>query len=94
MERKKCTGTREDVAAEAHTVKSPRRGIFYRRPSPEALPYVEEGQHLKVGETIGLVEVIKSFHEVPADKAGVALRFLVEDEEPVQIGQDLLEVGQ
>jgi biotin carboxyl carrier protein len=94
MERKKCTGTREDVAAETHTVKSPRRGIFYRRPSPEALPYVEEGQHLKVGETIGLVEVIKSFHEVPADKAGVALRFLVEDEEPVQIGQDLLELGQ
>ena len=80
--------------AETHTVKSPLPGIFYRRPSPDALPYVEEGQHLKVGETIGLVEVIKSFHEVPADKAGVALRFLVEDEEPVQIGQDLLELGQ
>ena len=79
--------------AETHTVKSPLPGIFYRRPSPEALPYVEEGQHVKAGETIGLVEVMKSFHEVPADEAGVALRFLVEDEEPVQIGQGLLDLG-
>ena len=93
MERNKCTDTREDVVAETHTVKSPRPGMFYRRPSPEALPYVEEGQHLKAGQTIGLVEVMKSFHEVPADEAGIALRFLVEDEEPVQIGQGLLEVG-
>jgi acetyl-CoA carboxylase biotin carboxyl carrier protein len=80
--------------AETHTVKSPLPGIFYRRPSPEALPYVEEGRQVKAGETIGLVEVMKSFHEVPADEAGVALRFLVEDEEPVQIGQDLLALGQ
>jgi acetyl-CoA carboxylase biotin carboxyl carrier protein len=80
--------------AETYTVKSPLPGIFYRRPSPEALPYVEEGQHVKAGQTIGLVEVMKSFHEVPADKAGVALRFLVEDEQPVQIGQDLLALGQ
>ena len=80
--------------AETHTVKSPLPGIFYRRPSPEALPYVEEGQQVKAGQTIGLVEVMKSFHEVPADEEGVALRFLVEDEEPVQIGQDLLALGQ
>ena len=80
--------------AETHTVKSPLPGIFYRRPSPEALPYVEEGQQVKAGQTIGLVEVMKSFHEVPADEAGVALRFLVEDEEPVQIGQGLLDLGQ
>jgi biotin carboxyl carrier protein len=80
--------------AETHTVKSPLPGLFYRRPSPEALPYVEEGQQVKAGQTIGLVEVMKSFHEVPADEEGVALHFLVEDEEPVQIGQDLLEVGQ
>ena len=79
---------------ETHTVKSPLPGIFYRRPSPEALPYVEEGQQVKAGQTIGLVEVMKSFHEVPADEEGVALRFLVEDEEPVQIGQDLLALGQ
>ena len=76
--------------AEMHAVKSPLPGIFYRRPSPEALPYVEEGQHVKAGDTIGLVEVMKSFHEVPADEAGVALRFLVQDEEPVERGQDLL----
>lgn len=80
--------------AETHTVKSPLPGIFYRRPSPEALPYVEEGQQVKAGQTIGLVEVMKSFHEVPADEEGVALRFLVQDEEPVQIGQDLLDLGQ
>ena len=80
--------------AETHTVKSPLPGIFYRRPSPEALPYVEEGQQVKAGQTIGLVEVMKSFHEVPADEEGVALHFLVEDEEPVQIGQDLLALGQ
>ena len=78
--------------AETHTVKSPLPGIFYRHPSPEAPPYVEEGQTVKAGETIGLVEVMKSFHEVRADEAGVAVQFLVENEEPVQIGQDLLEL--
>ncbi len=72
------------------TIKSPIPGIFYRKPSPDAQPYVKEGDRIEPGTTIGLISVMKSFHEVKADRAGVIVRFLVENEEPVRVGQDLV----
>ena len=73
-----------------HEVVSPLPGIFYRRPSPEAAPYKEEGDRVKEGEVIGLVEVMKQFTEVPADAKGKVVRFLVENEAPVEPGQPVL----
>jgi acetyl-CoA carboxylase biotin carboxyl carrier protein len=73
-----------------HTVRSPLPGTFYRRPSPEAEPFVKEGDAVAQGDVICLVEVMKTYHEVKADGAGIADRFLIEDAEPIEAGQDIL----
>ena len=67
-------------------------GTFYRRPDPESDPFVEEGEEVSAGDTIGLIEVMKSFHEVKADEGGTVSRFLVESEEAVDAGQELVEL--
>ena len=67
-------------------------GTFYRRPDPESDPYVEEGDQVSAGETVGLIEVMKSFHDVKAEEEGTIARFLVENEEAVDAGQDLVEM--
>ena len=73
-------------------IRSPLPGTFYRRPAPDQLVYKEEGDSLAKGDTIGLVEVMKSFHEVKSEVEGTIAKFLVENEDPVQAGQPLVEV--
>ena len=73
-------------------IRSPLPGTFYRRPAPDQPPYKEEGDSLAKGDTIGLVEVMKSFHEVKSEVEGKVVKFLVENEDPVQAGQPLAEV--
>ena len=67
-------------------------GTFYRRPDPESDSYFEEGDQVSAGDTVGLIEVMKSFHEVKAEEEGTITRFLVENEEAVDAGQDLVEI--
>ena len=74
------------------TVRAQMPGTFYRRPDPESDAYVEEGDQVSAGETVGLIEVMKSFHEVKAEEEGTIARFLVENEEAVDAGQDLVEM--
>ena len=74
------------------TVKSPMPGTFYRRPDPESDPFVNEGDKVSAGDTIGLVEVMKSFHEIKAQEDGTAAKFLLDDEDAVGAGQDILEL--
>ncbi len=71
---------------------SPLPGTFYRRPSPDEPHYKEEGDTVAVGDTIGLVEVMKSFHEVKSDKSGTVVKFLVDNEEAIMAGQPLMEL--
>jgi len=71
---------------------SPLPGIFYRRPSPNEAPFKQEGDTVAVGETIGLVEVMKSFFPVEAEVAGASLCFLVQDGEAVEAGQSIAEM--
>jgi acetyl-CoA carboxylase biotin carboxyl carrier protein len=71
------------------TIKSHLPGTFYRRPSPEADPYVAEGQRVGVGDVVGLVEIMKSFHEIRSEESGVLGHFLVENQDPVEAGQDI-----
>jgi len=75
------------------TIKSPYPGTFYRRPSPEADPYVSEGDRVSAGDVVGLVEIMKNFHEVRSEEEGVVERFLVENEDLVEAGQDLVALG-
>lgn len=71
---------------------SPLPGTFYRRPDPQQPAYKEEGDSVAVGDVIGLIEVMKSFHEVKADTEGTIASFLVENEGAVKAGQPLLEI--
>jgi biotin carboxyl carrier protein len=70
----------------------PLPGTFYRRPSPQQPPFKAEGDQVAPGDTVGLVEVMKTFTEVTVDVAGVVTRFLVEDEDAVMAGQPLVEI--
>jgi acetyl-CoA carboxylase biotin carboxyl carrier protein len=74
------------------SVKAPMPGTFYRRPDPESDAYVEEGDSVSAGDTVGLIEVMKSFHEIKAEEDGKVSKVLVEDEEAVSAGQDLVEL--
>jgi acetyl-CoA carboxylase biotin carboxyl carrier protein len=74
------------------TVKAQMPGTFYRRPDPESDPYVEEGDEVSAGDTIGLIEVMKNFNEIKAEEDGRVSKFLVEDEEAVDAGQELVEL--
>lgn len=65
-------------------------GTFYRRPAPGAPPFALEGDVVTAGAIVGLIEVMKMFNEVQADAGGRIVRFLVENEAPVEAGQPLL----
>ena len=67
---------------------SPLPGTFYRRPSPDQPNFKSVGDAVALGDVIGLIEVMKSFHEVLADQAGIIAGFPTDDVEPVMAGPD------
>ncbi len=71
------------------TIDAPMVGVFYRRPSPAAPPFVEEGAEVTPETTIGILELMKMMSPVVAGAAGVLTRFLVADGEAVEFGQPL-----
>lgn len=71
---------------------SPLPGTFYRRPSPDDPVFKEAGDTIAKGDVIGLVEVMKTFYEVKADNDGKIAKFHVDNEDPVQAGQPLLDL--
>jgi acetyl-CoA carboxylase biotin carboxyl carrier protein len=73
-----------------HTIKSPYPGTFYRRPNPDSEPYVAEGDQVSSGDVVGLVEIMKNFHEIKAETDGLVERFLVENEAAVEAGQEIV----
>ncbi len=64
-------------------------GIFYRKPSPDEDDFVAVGDTVSEGQTIGLVEVMKSFSELKSPAAGTLKEFLVEHGGEVSAGQDV-----
>lgn len=72
---------------------SPMPGIFYRRPSPETACYVEVGQVIKKGDVVGLIEVMKQYSEIVAEKDGVIKAILIEDGDAVEAGQIIIELA-
>ena len=73
-------------------IRSPLPGTFYRASSPDAPPFKANGDSVASGDAIGLIEVMKTFQEVPAGVEGRNIAFLVDDEEPVMAGQVIAEV--
>lgn len=75
------------------TIKSPIPGTFYRRASPDAEPFVTEGAEVSAGDVVGLVEIMKSFHEIKAEEDGTVEQFLVENDDAVEAGQDIAKLS-
>lgn len=74
------------------TVPAPIPGTFYRRPTPDEPPFKNDGDMVAAGDTLGLIEVMKTFNAVTAETAGRLIRFLVENEDPVMAGEPLYEI--
>ena len=73
-------------------VKAPLTGIFYGAPSPGATPYVAVGDHVSVGQIIGLIEAMKLFNEIKSDLAGRVVRICADNGALVKARQPLIEV--
>ncbi|KTD32674.1 acetyl-CoA carboxylase biotin carboxyl carrier protein [Legionella moravica] len=72
-----------------HKIRSPMVGTMYTSPSPETPPFVTLGQSVKVGDTLCIVEAMKMFNEIEADRAGKIVEILVKNGEPVEYDQAL-----
>lgn len=72
-----------------HLVRAPMVGTFYRAPSPTAKAFVEEGQTVKAGDTLCIIEAMKLLNQIEADKAGTIKSIMVENGQPVEYNQPL-----
>ena len=70
-------------------VKSPMIGTFYRRPSPDKDPFKDVGDSIKEGEIVCVIEAMKLFNEIESEFSGKIVKFLVEDNSPVEYDQPL-----
>ena len=70
-------------------VRSPMVGTFYRAPSPGAKSFVEEGQAVKAGETLCIIEAMKILNQIECEQSGTVKRILVENGQPVEYNQPL-----
>jgi acetyl-CoA carboxylase biotin carboxyl carrier protein len=72
-----------------HKIRSPMVGTMYTSPSPDAAPFVTVGQSVKAGDTLCIVEAMKMFNEIEADRAGKIIAILIANGEPVEYDQPL-----
>ena len=79
----------EAPGASKDAVPSPMVGTAYLSPAPEALPFVEVGQTVKEGQTILIIEAMKTMNQIPAPRSGKLTALLVEDAQPVEFGEPL-----
>ncbi|MDA8250516.1 MAG: acetyl-CoA carboxylase biotin carboxyl carrier protein subunit [Rhodospirillales bacterium] len=80
----------EDLARHPGAVLSPMVGIAYLAPEPGATPYITPGQTVAAGQTLLLIEAMKTFNQIKAPKAGTVARILVASGAPVEYGEPLL----
>jgi acetyl-CoA carboxylase biotin carboxyl carrier protein len=77
------------AAAPANTFNAPMIGTFYRSASPEAAPFVKVGDTVRAGQTVCIIEAMKTMNQIEADRAGKLTKILVENATPVEYGQPL-----
>ena len=84
-----AVGTQPEVTPGMITIPSPIVGTFYRSPSPDADPYVEEGDFVKKGQVLCIVEAMKLMNEIESEVNGRVMKILAESTKPVEYGQAL-----
>ncbi|MBU6374446.1 MAG: acetyl-CoA carboxylase biotin carboxyl carrier protein [Bdellovibrionales bacterium] len=83
------TAASSALSANQKKILSPFVGTFYRKSSPDAAPYVSEGQSVKPGDTLCIIEAMKLMNEIEAEFAGKIVSILVENGQPVEFGEPL-----
>ena len=79
-----------DPAKHPGVVTSPMVGTAYRSPEPGAKPFVDVGSAVKAGETLLIIEAMKTMNQIPAPRAGTVVQILIEDGQPVEFGEPLM----
>lgn len=79
-----------DVSAHPGVVPSPMVGTAYRASEPGAKPFIEVGSRVSVGETLLIIEAMKTMNQIPSPRAGIVTQILVEDGQPVEFGEPLV----
>jgi acetyl-CoA carboxylase biotin carboxyl carrier protein len=79
-----------DVAKHPGVVPSPMVGTVYWASEPGAKPFVEVGSKVSAGQTLVIIEAMKTMNQIPAPRAGTVTQILVEDGSPVEYGEPLV----
>jgi acetyl-CoA carboxylase biotin carboxyl carrier protein len=74
----------------ANAVRSPMVGTFYRSSSPESAPFVEVGQTVSQGDVICIIEAMKMFNQIEADRSGTVKAILIDNGQPVEFDEPLV----
>ena len=82
--------TKERIIKSENIVKSPMVGVAYLSADPASPPYIKIGQHVKQGDTLLLIEAMKTFNEVKAPISGIVKEKIVLNSQPVEFGDDLI----
>ncbi|MFI4918253.1 MAG: acetyl-CoA carboxylase biotin carboxyl carrier protein [Legionellales bacterium] len=83
------TGEAKPLMSSGHKIRSPMVGTMYTSSSPDTPPYVTVGQTINIGDTLCIIEAMKMFNEIEADKAGKVIEILVANGDPVEYDQPL-----
>ncbi len=79
-----------DPAQHPGLVASPMVGTAYLGPAPGARPFVEVGSQVKAGDTLLIIEAMKTMNQIPAPRGGTVIQIVVEDGQPVEYGEPLM----
>ena len=90
---KNSVSSLQEKSPDIMTIDSPMVGIIYLTPKPSSPPFVKKGQKVKKGDTICLIEAMKTFNEIKSDKDGLIKDILVQNGEAVEFGQPLFEIS-
>lgn len=78
---------------EGHIQRSPMVGTFYASPNPDAPPFVKVGQQVKAGDVLGIIEAMKMFNQIEAEKSGTVAAVLASNGQPVEFDEPLFVIA-
>jgi len=85
-----AAATAADVSKHPGAVTSPMVGTAYWAPEPGAKPFIDVGAKVSVGQTLLIIEAMKTMNQIPSPRAGTVTQILVEDGQPVEFGEPLV----
>jgi acetyl-CoA carboxylase biotin carboxyl carrier protein len=85
-----ASATSSDLSKHPGVVTSPMVGTAYMGAAPGAKPFVDVGQKVSAGDTLLIIEAMKTMNQIPAPRAGTVTKILIEDAQPVEYGEPLV----